>query len=323
MSLSQRDSADDRIGLIDRPVAQQPVSGRPVADGLVAEVPDAGGAWSAALAVDYGDPYLFDHPVDHVPGMVLLGGLLDLFRFGGAGQPERPGARLAISLAYTSFCEYAPARLEIVEQPASGGERSFALQAAQDARVLCEGTAGFRPRPAEMAGAPGGRAEVGRAEVRQAEVWPPADATLVHQHNPENVLVSRIEPDGAGRTVAVRRPPAGHKLAVAPGEPVRAELFIDAARQFTTMLGHTEYGLAQDRRNILLRTEADLPCGLSLACGVYLRTVPEPQPPGRINLTSEVLVGAPDAAPCGTITIDIFSASATAYPRLRARGGAA
>ncbi|NEA28219.1 AfsA-related hotdog domain-containing protein, partial [Actinomadura bangladeshensis] len=58
------------------------------------------------LVVDESDPFYFDHPLDHVPGMLLFSGLLELAgRADGLRAGGRRPARVVAGLDFTRFCE--------------------------------------------------------------------------------------------------------------------------------------------------------------------------------------------------------------------------
>ncbi|MBG0831567.1 hypothetical protein HS041_27925 [Planomonospora sp. ID67723] len=288
------------------------------ADGLLRDLDLVTGTWSATLAVDSGDPYFFDHPLDHLPGMALVCGLLDLLRATGTGHPERPGHRMLMSLDLSTFCEQeVPVHLEAIRLPPDdtgglpgglSGTTRVVMSARQRGQVVCEGEAAFRPAaPFEAPGVP--------AAARHPE---PARPELVHRHRPENVLIGGMVPYGTTRIAEIRRPPDGHPLAPAPGAPPRAELIIDAARQFGTMICHVEHAVPQDARLILLAIEADLPCELprDLRLG-WTRTAPRR---GRSRMHIEVVAGDPGTEPCGSVTLDYYAASPAIYRRLRHAG---
>ncbi|GIH97212.1 AfsA-related hotdog domain-containing protein [Planobispora siamensis] len=290
------------------------------ADGLLRDVDLLTGTWSATLAVDSDDPYFFDHPLDHLPGMALVCGLLDLLRATGTGHPERPGHRMRMSLDLPAFCELeTPVHLEASRLPSDdttglSGTTRVVMRARQGGQIVCGAEAAFRP--ATLLDTPG--APVWARHSASARRSEPARPELVHRHRPENVLIGGMAPHGATRIAEVRRPPEGHPLAPAPGAPPRAELIIDAARQFGTMICHVEHAVPEDARLILLAVEADLPCELpwDLRLG-WTRTAPRR---GRSRMRIEVLAGDADAEPCGAVTLDYYAASPAIYRRLRHAG---
>src|SRR5437773_476587 len=59
--------------------------------------------WRAALRVPHGDPFYFDHPLDHMPGILLVHGLLDLVSTICATDLDDPRCRLRLSLSFPSM----------------------------------------------------------------------------------------------------------------------------------------------------------------------------------------------------------------------------
>jgi A-factor biosynthesis hotdog domain len=271
--------------------------------------------WSATLALDLDDPYLFDHPLDHLPGMALVAGLLDLLRISGTDHPERSGLQMSLSLDLSSFGELGPSvQLEAVIGPHSGmfaeyGESEIVLRARQADRVLCEGTVAFRPAALHIPPRAGAHTCV-TEQVDQA---------MVHRRRAENVLISGVVAGEGTRMAEVRRPPEGHLLAASRGRPLRAEAVIDAARQFATLLNHVEHGAPSNTQFVLLGIQADLPCG-PRSC-LQLRWTCTPPTRGRSRMVIDLVAGDPDGKPCGSVTFDYFAATPAVYRRLRGTGG--
>jgi hypothetical protein len=239
---------------------------------------------TSTLTVHPHDPYFFDHPLDHLPGMALVCGLLDLLRATDTGHLGRPGHRLRLSLDLSTFCEPdQPVHLAAVPD----GER-VAVHAHQGGRLVCAGWCEFHQGP-----------------FQAAEPLEPAARELVHRHRPENVLIS-----APARTVALRRPPDSHRLA-----PPCPEAVIEAARQFTTMISHIEYAVPDDTRLILLAVEADLPC--ELTWDLRLRWACTAPPRGRSLMRFDVVAG--DRLR-GSVGIGYYAASPAIYRRLRDAG---
>jgi hypothetical protein len=255
---------------------------------------DADG-WSAALDVPPDEPYFFDHPLDHLPGMALISGLLGLVR--ASTTDLESAGRLAVQLSLPAFCELdAPVRLESPD--------GVAVRACQYGHVCGEGTVEFVPGETSNAGTP--------VDPRFTE---PAPQRSVHRARAANVLVSDVVAAGDVHTGAVRRPAPWHTLATPPGTALAAEVLIDAARQYSTMLTHLALGVPADAQLLLLGMRAELPAGVRDA--LYLRWHRTPPPRGKSTLDIDIAVGAPDAEPTGRISFDYFSATPAIYKRLR------
>jgi hypothetical protein len=281
--------------------------------GLISEVALVAGSWSATLTLNRNDRYFFDHPLDHVPGMALVTGLLDLVRASSTSDLDQDGLRIGLSLALPTFCELEPVtRLEATasagDSPVASPDGTVSVRAAQDGRLVCDGSVSIRR---------GRRPAAGPADAGPSRFQPVGQA-LVHRQRRENVLIGDLVTDHQGCTVTVCRPPAGHVLAAHAGQAIRPEVLIDAARQLGTLICHQEHETPTDTQLVLLSVEADIPCGLRRR--VYLRWRRTPASRGRrAAITLEVVEGDPDGEPCGRIAFDYFSATPATYRRLRFR----
>jgi A-factor biosynthesis hotdog protein len=278
-----------------------------VSEQFVHDVELVSAVWSGRLDVRSDDPYHFDHPLDHVPGMALIGGLLELVRRSGAADLELPARRLGLAIAFPSFCELdAPVMLQAVRIPVGepGVETALTLLAEQDDRVVCEADLTVRHASAASAQNRG----VGGA-------WLTADQTVVHRHRRENVFVTGMAERDDYRVAGIRPAVAGHALAVEPGAPYRAEFLVDAARQFCTMICHLEHDRPTDTVFVMSAITADLPCWLGTEA--YLRWSVAPPGRGQLRLTAGIVAGDPDGAPCGSVEFDYFAVTPAVYRRLR------
>ncbi|HST66254.1 MAG TPA: AfsA-related hotdog domain-containing protein [Mycobacteriales bacterium] len=274
----------------------------PVPPDLLDAVTSEHRTWSARLALDPHDPYYYDHPLDHVPGMALVGGLLDLLHAAGLARADRH-ERWALDLRMPAFCEPdEPVRLSA--EPADGAGL-VDVRASQDDRVVCEGTvtvsAALPPRNVDSSPLP---------------VPPPAPAALVHRDREENVLVSEML--GARSTThwaAVLQPAPPHRLGGGPDSPLPAEAVIEAARQLTELISHVEHDVSEEDTFILLELRADLPG--ELHPGVLLRWRPVPAQSGRTTIELDIVPGDPAAEADGFVQLTYAAVAAKLYDRLR------
>ncbi|WP_307792527.1 ScbA/BarX family gamma-butyrolactone biosynthesis protein [Streptomyces verrucosisporus] len=101
--------------------------------------------WRWQLRVDTTHPVLFDHPVDHVPGMLLLEGVRQaahaLEPSGGATIPT------AMDVSFRRYVEFdEPCWIEAeTESKASGGHRSVRVNALQRGSFVFTATAEMTP----------------------------------------------------------------------------------------------------------------------------------------------------------------------------------
>ncbi|MGY1456341.1 ScbA/BarX family gamma-butyrolactone biosynthesis protein [Streptomyces sp. SS8] len=112
------------------------------------------------LRTDTSNPVLFDHPHDHVPGMVLLEAVVQVVRASVPGHARTT----ALDTTFLRYVEFdAPCWIDVAPEPPDGRERSRLLvTATQNGREVFSTTATFESRSvvlvseaAEAAGGPG------------------------------------------------------------------------------------------------------------------------------------------------------------------------
>jgi hypothetical protein len=110
---------------------------------IVLSPTEESGRWQ--LRVDTGHPVLFDHPVDHVPGMLLLEAVRQA---GQAMDPAQAGAALPVSLdvsfnRYVEFDEPCWIEAESIPtmSPSSGARRTIRVHARQKGSFAFNATA--------------------------------------------------------------------------------------------------------------------------------------------------------------------------------------
>ncbi|MEV4761483.1 AfsA-related hotdog domain-containing protein [Micromonospora chokoriensis] len=261
--------------------------------------------WTADLRVDPADPFFFDHPLDHVPGMLLFCAAWDLAGAGAAGPAAR---RLRTALNFRRICELAPApALEVV-----GGAGRYDVSVRQGGALAADGWFAF--------------ADTGTVTMPPAApVRPrPAEALLVHRVRTENIMIGEPERTDDGLRAPVLVPPAGHALAGRGGDTHAVECLIEAARQFCTLLVHQVGCWPLGAQIMWLGVAADLPTDLPRTSGLALSWRDCPLGAGRTWCDFD-LVGPDDQAPVlGTLRYHVKVLSAHAYDRFRrATGGIA
>lgn len=282
-----QDSAHSIIKV--RPVTALPREPDPIGP-LLRRPPRTDAPATAELALSRHDPYFYDHPLDHVPGMALVCALLDLAApDDGVDAP----ARVHIALEFPSFCEHGP--------PVSLTHDGAAVTAEQDGRVVCAGELRRTPLPAPVPAA------------ADRVVHLPADPALVHRRHIDNVLVTGMADVGGTRVVALREPVEGHRLSVPAGAPPKLAALLDAARQFGTMVCHVEFERPADTAFVLLGLEADLTTGVP--GGVHLAWTPTDPPRGRSTMDFTAMTAGGE--PLGRMRFAYYLASPSAYRRLR------
>jgi A-factor biosynthesis hotdog protein len=256
------------------------------------------GSWSAPLVVDDSDPVIFDHRVDHLPGMLMLHGIAELLE----RAYQEPDGRTAgsMDLVFTRFGEKdRPALVTI--RPASA-PHTWQVELTQSAHAVCSGTV------QAIALADRARSTV----VTAAAAVELADAALVHRSRPENIVVS-----------ALRASDGGYTVDYVPSEFVRTKRFahvhgpldiVEAARQFMILLSHTACGFALGTRLILTRLAVSVPRLFPRAATVRLHSAQPRVDRHRLDFTIHARCGN---APAATITWDIKAVTPAVYARLR------
>ncbi|MEV6113642.1 ScbA/BarX family gamma-butyrolactone biosynthesis protein [Streptomyces sp. NPDC052109] len=104
---------------------------------------EPGGVW--ALRVDQRHPSYFDHPSDHVPGMLLLEAFRQAARAAGAPQGRVLSGG---SVTFAAFCELnVPVRIEVRPSADAAGGPGLVLQAVQGDTVVATGQARWAEWP--------------------------------------------------------------------------------------------------------------------------------------------------------------------------------
>lgn len=181
------------------------------------DVRPRGGVSRGLVRVDLDDPVFFDHPLDHVPGMLLVVAGLELAEHAAMLRP----ANVDLRLTFTKFCELdAP-----VEVSATRETGRNTIEFIQSGRSIAKGLLGRRQSalPAELAPAPA----FGEGSI---------PSEMVHRANPGNIAVGPLTL-AAGRVWA-----RVDEQAIIGGIPPRASAvasIIEAARQFAIAILHS------------------------------------------------------------------------------------
>jgi hypothetical protein len=190
------------------------------------------GASRAELVVDETHPYFFDHPLDHVTGVHLIEGMLQLVEVseGSADRYVR-----TIRVTFPRFCEKDRATTLEIAPTVEGDLRT--CRALQDKVPVC--VMKFQTdRAPERAGASARATVTGKPSSVV-----PASAKLLHKVRPENVLIGAWRIEGGHAVAPLVEPHADHQLAA--GDPGRYSplYLLEATRQLVTGLAHAEKGV--------------------------------------------------------------------------------
>ncbi|MEO3814495.1 AfsA-related hotdog domain-containing protein [Sphaerisporangium sp. B11E5] len=263
----------------------------------------------AVLRVDQDHPFFFDHPLDHVPGMLLVTGLLDLAR-ARAGVTSG-GHATRLRLRFLRMCEL-EGRISLRADPVRGGPRgAFAVQAVQDDATVCEGTVELTPAAHGDPG-PGGRG--GPVPVR------PVTRDLVHRADAWNVVLGDLVVTPERYEARLLSPPAGHFLLRHGAGTRAAEEIVESGRQLITAAMHLTHGRPRDTAMLWLTLTADLPALTRHPAPLALRW--ETTPPRGDRAAFDIAVLSGDTR-VGTLAYATKCMTPAGYARFRATRRAA
>lgn len=300
-------------GAIALPV-DRPVPG----PGLLAAAPvavDAGR--SAPLLVPHGNPFFFDHPLDHVSGMLAICALLDLTSAVTGDPMDQPDRRLLADLTFPAMGDLdQPTELSVTfdtalsTSPDTGPADRYQIRAVQGGAATCAGALELGSARAPSV-APGPVGHTGRC---------PAD--LVNRARQANVLLGPPEDVSGDVVVAVHRPPADHYLSGFGRAGYSPRGIVETSRQFLTLLVHQAAGRSLDTKIIWLDFTADVPCAVPDDAALALRWRPEPLRGNRLSVHMELTCGGSRTV-LGRFGYRVLAVSPAAYRRFRssAAGG--
>ncbi|GAA1510145.1 hypothetical protein GCM10009827_025400 [Dactylosporangium maewongense] len=264
--------------------------------------------------------------MDHLPGNLLVAGLLGLAGDVTGGGLRRAGRRLRLEFAFPAFGELEGG----VDLHCGGAGDTLELTATQSVggttRDICRGTVTVLPEPAlpeatpplplPAAGPAGGSGRGGTATLTapaERTLATPADPRLVHRADLSTVMLGAPTetPDG-GFTCAVLRCPS-----LAPPGDLRDPIeVIEAARQLVLMLGHIANGHAFDTHVVWIDLAADIPAAPPAGLPLH---VSWRRPPGKPRPRTAFDMGLhAGTADLGTIRLVTHTMSPAAYRKVRA-----
>src|SRR5262249_53866024 len=183
---------------------------------------------SGRLIVDESHPYFFDHPLDHVPGILILEGTLQLVEL---LVPDNPYVA-SLDLSFKRFCEKDRPTI-LTARPISGDTgMAYRIQVSQDGVQAAVCDLGFASIPRLL-----GRS-LGEPPGCPARATP--DPRYLHKHRPENVLVTELEEAMPGQRYCcdMLPPPGGHILDQGGTGDYSLLYLLETTRQFVMLLAH-------------------------------------------------------------------------------------
>ena len=265
------------------------------------------GRVSAELVVREDHPYFFDHPLDHVPGILIFEGVLQL----AEAALKSPFHLCEVRFRFRSFCEKnLPIQLRMTEESPPGPlPVKIIVQVVQNGKEICD----FKLSIGESSVSPSkGASECTNEHTnerrKQMKNKPPtpllplAEPRAVHKQRPENVFVSELfekpheppdEPgpkgvgDGRtgqgfprceGRTNASQGiPPAvDHFLDEGNKEEYSLLYLLEISRQFALLLAHGVEKIPPDMPMNLISIHLTLPKPIPKNFPLQLEAKPQP-----------------------------------------------
>lgn len=193
------------------------------------------------ISTDDTHTFFFDHPLDHIPGMLLVDTALRQAEDAAArtgGDTAGPLRVRALDLAFNGLCERSSDAVVHLEEAVPGG-RALTVDVRQDGTSVCSGSLRLEPAP---------RRELFTEESRRDGRPARAPAELVHKAFEENVLIAPLRQTGDHTyTTAMIAPPARRWPDVHP-----ATVLVEAIRQTATITSHTAWDIPTDWQYILM-----------------------------------------------------------------------
>ncbi|MBP1819296.1 hypothetical protein [Mycobacterium sp. OAE908] len=256
----------------------------------------SGGVSRGFIRVDLHDPVFFDHPLDHVPGMLLVVAGLELAEHAAMLRP----ANVSFRLTFAKFCEL-DAAIEVSATRETGGNP---FEFIQSGRCIATGLLSRREAalPAELAPVPA----FGNGSI---------PCELVHRADPGNIAIGPLTVDTGRVWVRV------HEQAAIGGIPPRASAvasIIEAARQFVIAILHLWGQQPMGTKMIFVGLTADVPTAMPHS-HMTLALSWQPTPPEQTRKVHiDVHAIGDRAIKVGSIVIATRCVDEVEYAQLRA-----
>jgi hypothetical protein len=272
----------------------------------------AGDAVRATMRIDEQHPYFFDHPLDHVPGILLIEGVLQLVELAAT---RSDGFVSAISVRFRRYTEKGPP-ITVEAVPGADG-RPWKVSIEQSGHVVCECSVSIaQVPPPDLQGV-----------AAIDDPAPPARA-LLHKSRDENVLVGAIEDHPRGLRVRTLPIPSDHCVADGHRDRLSMLYFLEIARQCLMLVVHTRLGVPLGVPMSLLSLEFGLRAPIPRDTPLVLVPDTRADPWNGLVQTSRFgtkLYRFSDAdgpgEPLGTVTIFAQVIDKQLYHRQRRSGG--
>ena len=260
------------------------------------DIARSGGVSRGVLRVDLQDPVFFDHPLDHVPGMLLVVAGLELAEHAAMLRP----ANVCFRFTFAQFCEL-DAPVEVSATREIGGH---AFEFIQSGRSIARGLLGRRETalPASLAPVPA----FGNGSM---------PSELVHRADPGNIAIGPLTVE-AGRVWARVREPA--TIAGIPPRASAVAFVIEAARQFAIAILHSWGQQPLGTKMIFVGLTADVPTAVPRGHMTWALSWQPTSPEETRKLHIDVHAVGDRAIQVGSIVIASRCVDEVEYARLRA-----
>ncbi|WP_053213859.1 beta-ketoacyl synthase N-terminal-like domain-containing protein [Pseudomonas sp. Q12-87] len=183
-------------------------------------------ALQAQLVVDEAHPYFFDHPLDHIPGILLLEGVLQLIELAMPPLSGRVAYVKTLEIKFQHYVQKHGAIDLLLEQ--GKDPQVFNAKVMQGEKLMCTCVLGMAYSSAF---------ETSPAGLFTAT--PCRDKALLHKAREENVIVSEMSGIAQGLSVDTVKLPDEHFFQ--EGDPAHHSMvyFLEVARQCYMQIAHS------------------------------------------------------------------------------------
>jgi hypothetical protein len=259
----------------------------------------------AELAVHADDPFFFDHPLDHVPAMLLVEGVLllaaaearaitqDTGGADGRGSADPASPIAGLHLEFQRFCEFGELPVARIWE-VHGRPQCWDVELLQGGRKITEGAVDWR------AAGRGRSAATALLDGFPRTAASPVAAELVHCSRSENVLIGGMVQLGADSyAVQLITPPPEHYLRRRHERTRPLSELMEGARQFGKLLGHQACGVQPGDQFIVRSVDIALNRPVTRAEDVVICCSGLPKARGRGAGTMTFRFVAAGTAPAG------------------------
>ncbi len=277
------------------PIAPQMIPGRTID---ILDISPDGGISRAFARVDLNDPEIFDHPVDHVPGMLLAVAGLELAEHASMLEPDD----VTFRLTFTKFCELR-APVELSASREDGG--TSRIDVTQSGRTIAQGLLTRRATQPPMERIPvpalGRRSIVGER---------------VHRIHRRNIGIGPLTVEDGWVWTRVRE--QGATVGGLPPRAAAVASILEAARQFAVAILPRGGGHPVEILMIYVGLTAQVPTALPPGHAARALSWQITPPEQTRKLLIDVHALSEWATKVGSILIAIRCVDADKYAQLRA-----